>query len=106
MRNAGGYAMIVSPESAKVSFDGFRCEEISAGITERDTFTCYHCGGVEHVPVRLGPNDVGFCRNCMQRICQRCCDLPCVPFQKQLEEMEKGITKSIERHLALRSYGV
>ena len=106
MRNPGGYAVITSPDPSRVNFDGLRCEDVGAGITERDTFSCSHCGSVEHVPVKLGPNDVGFCRHCMTRICQRCCDLPCTPFQKQLEEMEKGIRKSFERQRALKSYGL
>jgi hypothetical protein len=97
MRNPGGYAVLVSPRGQTVDFDGLRREQVQAGTLERDTFTCFHCNAVEHTPARPGPNDVGFCRNCMQRICQRCAALPCVPFEKRLIALEQGIKEALDR---------
>jgi hypothetical protein len=100
LRNPGGYAVITSPEQARVNFDKFRCDEISAGITEVDTFTCFHCAKVMHVKTKAPMDDVGsMCRNCMKMVCPRCASGPCVPFLKKLELEEK-------RFQALRSYGL
>jgi hypothetical protein len=89
MRNAGGYAVIVSPESQRVNFDGFRCEEIT-GTHEADTFTCWHCGRIVHVRARASPDEFGsMCRNCMKMVCPTCADKGCTPFLKKLEELEK-----------------
>jgi len=99
MRNAGGYAQIISPDRARVNFDRFRCEEISEGVTEVDTFTCWHCNRVIHVKPRVSMDEFGsMCRNCMKMVCPACANGPCIPFQKRLEEMER-------RAEALRSYG-
>lgn len=98
MRNPGGYATVVSPSPTKLHLDGFRCEEIGAGVYEADTFTCVHCNRVVHVKART-QGDEYFCRNCMARICPPCADHPCAPFLKKLEQAE-------ERDRVLRSYGL
>ena len=100
MRNPQGYATIISPDPSRVTFDRFRCEDISAGIVEIDTFTCVHCNKVMHVKPRANMDDFGsMCRNCMKMVCPTCASGPCVPFMKKLEMMEV-------RDYALRSYGV
>lgn len=91
MRKAGGYVTISQPRTGMVNFDGLRCEEVKEGIFEVDTFTCIHCGAVEHVEAKADVNRVGFCRNCMKPICQRCSDQPCVPFEKKLEMIERKV---------------
>lgn len=98
MRKPGGYAIVTTPEPARLNLDGFRCEEIAAGVYEADTFTCVHCNRVVHVAAR-SRGDEYFCRNCMARICPPCADHPCMPFLKKLEQMEA-------REAARRSYGV
>jgi hypothetical protein len=99
MRNPGGYAVVVSPEQAKINLDRFRCETITAGTFEADTFTCCHCNRVMHVKPRAPMDEFGsMCRNCMKMVCPKCADGPCVPFEKKLEAMER-------RSRALRSYG-
>lgn len=100
MRNPGGYATIVSPDPSVAHFDRFRCETISAGVFEADTFTCCHCNAVRHVKPKVSMDEFGsMCRNCMKMVCPDCANGPCVPFMKKLEEAEK-------RDIALRSYGV
>ena len=100
MRNAGGYAVITSPEPTRVNFDRFRCEEVSVGAHEVDTFTCVHCNRVMHVKPRAPMDEFGsMCRNCMKMVCPTCADGPCVPFMKRLEQMES-------RDRVLRSYGL
>jgi len=96
MRNPGGYAVVTSPEPVTVRLDGLRCEEIAAGISEFDTFTCCHCNCVVHVRPR--DREEFFCRSCMKRICSPCANYPCMPFLKKLEHAEA-------RGEALRSYG-
>ena len=99
MRNPGGYALIVSPEAAQVTFDGLRCEEIQSGIIERDTFTCCHCNRIIHVKPMANMDEFGsMCRNCMKMVCPACADGSCVPFEKKLEEVEA-------RERILKSYG-
>jgi hypothetical protein len=100
VRKAGGYAVITSPDPSNVNFDGFRCERISAGTFESDTFTCCHCNRIIHVKPFAPMDDFGsMCRNCMRMVCPTCADGPCVPFEKRLEAAEK-------RDRALRSYGL
>lgn len=100
MRNPQGYAVIVSPNAARVTFDKFQCDEIGAGTTERDTFGCVHCNRVIHVKPKTPMNEFGsMCRNCMKMVCPKCAAGPCVPFMKKLEMAEK-------RDRALRSYGM
>lgn len=100
MRKPGGYAQIVSPAETIVHFDKFRCEKISAGMSEMDTFSCCHCGNIVHVKPMVPMDEFGsMCRNCMQMVCPACADGPCIPFEKKLDEMEK-------REAILRSYGL
>jgi|ERR1035437_3046059 hypothetical protein len=100
MRKPGGYAVITSPEPSNVNFDGFRCETVPMGMTERDTYSCCHCGRVVHVKPMVSMDEFGsMCRNCMKMTCPDCASGPCVPFQKRLEEME-------HRDRMLRSYGI
>lgn len=101
MRNPGGYAVIVSPDPTKANFDRMTCEELPAGTTERDTFSCFHCGRVTHVKPRMDPADLGgLCKQCMRLICPHCLGKGnCDPLEKKLERMEA-------RDRALRSYGL
>lgn len=100
MRNPGGYAVIISPNSQVVNFDHLRREQVSAGNYETDTFTCFHCNTVVHVAAKMDPANLGgLCKQCMKMICPRCLDKGCTPFEKKLEAMEK-------RDIALRSYGI
>ena len=99
MRRPGGYAVITSPGPAMATFDGFRCEQVSAGMLERDTFTCVHCNRIIHVKPFAPMDEFGsMCRNCMGMTCPTCASGPCIPFEKKLDEAEK-------RQIALRSYG-
>ena len=100
MLKPGGYVTIASPTPSVASFDRFRCENISAGMFEADTFTCVHCNRVIHVKPMTSMDEFGsMCRNCMRMVCPTCADGPCIPFEKRLEQMEK-------RSIALRSYGL
>lgn len=90
MRNAGGYAVIISPDGGAANFDRMRIERIPAGIYEADTFTCAHCNSIRHVKVKAPMDEVGsICRGCMKMVCPRCAEGACIPFEKKLEEMEK-----------------
>lgn len=66
---------------------------------ECDTFTCQHCNALKRV--RVGQvNQAPFCLKCMSRICQRCHDVAaqtgeCTPFEKKLDEFERGIRRSL-----------
>lgn len=97
MRRPGGYAQILSPQRSKVVFDRLRCQEVGEGLFEADTFTCCHCGGLQHVSATERTNEEFFCRNCMARICPPCADHPCIPLMKRIEREEA-------RAYALRSY--
>ena len=93
MLRPGGYAIITMPDDMKetvVNFDGTRKEVVrnQHGRYEADTFSCFHCGAVEHVPHKPDVNDVGFCRNCMKPICKRCSSQPCKPFERAMEQAE------------------
>lgn len=100
MRNAGGYAFIVSPTTSKVCLDGGRVEMACEGITEYDTFSCGHCSAVKHVRAKERPEDLGgLCKQCMKLICPSCVDDGrCTPLEKRIEEME-------ERDFWRREYG-
>jgi hypothetical protein len=91
MRNAGGYAVIVSPEPQQVTFDHLRCEQVGVGTTEADTFTCAHCNRIIHVRPRAAPDEFGsMCRNCMKMVCpDAACNKDCIPFMKRIEQAEK-----------------
>lgn len=89
MRNPGGYAQLFMPREGVVNFDGNTKQFVCEGTYETDTFTCFHHGGVVHVKARADVNAVGFCRNCMRPICEPCSSLPCIPYEKQLEAIER-----------------
>ena len=102
MRRPGGYVTITQPADGRdtvARLDGQRVIIKSGSTFETDSFTCFHCCAVEHVLPKADVNAVGFCRNCMQPICQRCSGLPCEPFQKKLEKAEAS-------YHARRSYGI
>lgn len=102
MRRPGGYVTITLPDDGKnavVTFDGGKRREIIRGGTfETDTFSCNHCGRVEHIPPKADVNAVGFCRNCMLPICQQCSGKPC-------ETVEKKLAMAEASYHARRSYG-
>lgn len=84
MRNAGGYAVITSPDS----------------VDEMDTFTCVHCNSIRHVRARQDPASIGgLCKVCMGLICEKCVGKDCDPFVEKLQREEA-------RYDALRSYGL
>ena len=88
MRNPHGYATIVGDLYSKaptVVEGGVRHTEV-----EIDTYTCFHCCRVVHVPVRADPADIGgLCKQCMQLICAKCvAKLTCTPWEKKMQEME------------------
>ena len=92
MINAKGYAQIFFPDGNResmVRFDGKTAQVVHGANVELDTFTCAHCGSVEHVQPRVDVNAVGFCRSCMKPICARCSSKPCAPFEKRLIESEE-----------------
>ncbi len=100
MRKPGGYAVIVTPESATVNFDGLRCESIPAGTFEVDTVMCGHCGRMMHIKPRMDPADMGgLCKACMKFECPSCVGKGCYPLEKKIEQAEK-------REIAYRSYGL
>lgn len=73
MRNAQGYARITSPE----------------GVSECDTFTCFHCQRLTHVKPKCDPAELGgLCKVCMKLICSNCVGKSCTPFLKTIERME------------------
>lgn len=81
---AQGYLTIVEPDKATI---------------EIDTFTCSHCNSLKKVPLGL-VNQAPFCTKCMSRICKRCYAVAvqtgeCTPFEKKLEEYERGIRRSL-----------
>jgi hypothetical protein len=59
---------------------------------ERDTYTCFHCGGVVYVEPFQDPTEMGgWCPVCQKLICATCVDRgECRPFEKDLEAMEKA----------------
>lgn len=97
MRNPGGYAYLVSPDQQRARLGGV-VVEVSAGTAEMDTFTCFHCNSVVHVPPHAPVNFISMCRQCMKPVCEPCSAKGCTPFEKKLEMSEA-------RDRALRSYG-
>jgi len=85
MDKANNYSTIVSPD----------------GVTEQDSFTCYHCQKIVFVMPRQKGEDIGgLCKVCMNLICPKCVDLgKCEPFEKKLEKEEA-------RHRFLRQAGL
>lgn len=89
-----GYSEIISPTQDIVNLDHIRREQIPAGVAKFDTATCFHCNSIFHVSARMHPSDIGgVCKQCMQIICPRCLDKPCVPWEKQMEVMESAIQR-------------
>jgi hypothetical protein len=76
MRQPQGYAVLVDPKR---------------GVSEWDTFTCFHCQKIVQVAARVDPSDLGgFCLMCMKHICGPCAGAGvCRPFEKRLEEYER-----------------
>ena len=59
------------------------------GVTEIDTFTCFHCQRVIKVAPRQDPYSLGgLCYSCNKLICDQCVGKGCAPFEKQIKEME------------------
>ncbi len=77
---------------------------VRSSTYENSTFTCFHCGTVEHVQPKADVNAVGFCRNCLKPICQACSALPCVPFEEKLRMIERKV--AFDRNLAEFSRGM
>jgi hypothetical protein len=58
---------------------------------EMDSVTCVHCNTVVFVKTDL--SNIGFCTKCMDQLCGACADKgTCTPWEKRLEQMERGIT--------------
>lgn len=67
---------------------------------EMDTVTCSHCNTV--VIAKLDLSNVGFCLKCCDHLCGPCADDGrCTPFQRQLEDFERGLTKKLLRDRAV-----
>lgn len=59
------------------------------GVEVARTLQCVH-GGEEFISIRGSGITRGFCRNCMGETCGKPeCDA-CVPFERKLEDYEKG----------------
>lgn len=79
MRVEQGYAVIRDRLSGKVT-------------KELSVFSCAHCQHKVHTRT-LNSHEFATCFNCDDGtgrglICQKCVGLPCVPFQRKLDEME------------------
>jgi hypothetical protein len=97
MRNPQGYANVVGAGLVEDGTDGVSSLNKWG---EADTFTCYHCQRIVHVPVKGKAEDIGGqCKLCMGLICPRCVGKGCTPWEKQMEIQEA-------REDALRSYGL
>ena len=90
MRNEGGYSQIFFPDGRMrtvADLNGVKVK-INGAMFESSTFTCVHCGKIEHVLPKADVNAVGFCRNCMKPICRECSSKPCRPLEQALQEAE------------------
>lgn len=58
------------------------------GTVETDVGTCCHCNGPFLIRRGSGTRR-GFCRNCMDITCGSEVCMPCVPFEKKMEAMER-----------------
>lgn len=59
------------------------------GVREKSTYTCQHCGGMQHVAAFVRPEDHGgVCKSCFHFICPNCVGKPCIPIEKWLEAQE------------------
>lgn len=91
MRNPQGYSQVVGDGVGPTSDPGLR----SLGEQgECDTFTCAHTGKIVHVPVGANPEDIGgFCSQCGGLICKEAVGGPCIPWEKQMDDLEKAIER-------------
>lgn len=73
-RQHSGYATLCDPE----------------GIREFDTFSCSHCGRIEHVMPKPAPPPGGVCTACgFKMICDSCVEKgTCDPLEKKLQRLE------------------
>ena len=78
-RKADGYAVLTGPP-----------EVVPGGIQEFDTVQCCHCGAHFHVIPGSGRRR-GFCLHCMKPTCGRPECNVCMPIEKWLDQVEKGI---------------
>lgn len=58
---------------------------------QADTLQCVHCG-VHWVVVRGSGRRRGFCMKCMGPTCSPECSKACVPQERMLEAIEKGLS--------------
>lgn len=98
MLRAGGYAEVIGGSGTFVCFEPGKPVAVGCDQHGVDTWTCVHCNGVVHAPIRRRDIEYFFCRNCMARICDGCADHPCIPFMKKVEAQE-------ERTRRLQMYG-
>lgn len=60
------------------------------GVQVASTLQCVHCGA-HWIPMRNSGMKRGYCTNCAGPVCgAEACMAHCVPFEKQLERMEKA----------------
>ena len=59
-------------------------------VIDCDTLQCCHCGGHWEVVAGSG-RERGFCRNCMGYCCGRPECMVCVPRERRLENLERGL---------------
>lgn len=84
---------IIGKASARKPSGTFIEINADGSIIERDTRQCCHCN--RHWIVRPGSGaQRGFCYSCSTHVCGRPeCMIFCNPFEKQLDQYEKGIIK-------------
>jgi len=87
-RFSGG--ILLEGEPAPVSQpDGFILA--ADGTTVADTLQCVHCNN--HFVVTKGSGRRrGFCRNCMGPLCGEKACFTCVPYEKQMDLTEAGLS--------------
>jgi len=79
----------MSDRTARKS-DGYAVLTSESGMQEFDTLQCCHCGAHWHVVPGSGRRR-GFCMHCMRPTCGRPECNVCVPIEKWLDQVEKGI---------------
>lgn len=90
MRHSQGYATISGPDS----------------LQEFDTVVCSHCQSIiHHETIQQRTELTEWCCTCDALICPKCANElrsggMCKPWERQMEEIEKGI----DRQRALNSY--
>lgn len=69
--------------------DGYTIITGPDGVLERDTLQCCHCN--RHYTVRPGSGKRrGWCTLCGSTTCGAAACLPCVPFEKKLDQIERS----------------